>query len=446
MTVLTSLASFVVGASAATLPEQDRATQEQHFVDAIVGALAGARSADIHRLRAIFCDGIADQQALLAATIRLTEIDDIHLPSCTTPSSVVVPIALLLGGKTATAHAAMRDALWVGLELLVRLGAAVNGPAILYREVWPTYLATPLAAAATAARLLRLDERQTAIALSIALTLTAGGSGRFDHGASPRWVLHGIAVRLGILAVRVALEGYGGDVELLDRDWLKKSHGVDLDLARLTGGLGSGSAYAELSMKPYCTAKQAVAAIEALRAILADGTKPDDIRSVVVRVPPPYAQMIDRRADRESRSSTFAGVRYQMALLAYHPDSLHDVARDKLPWDERMVAFMDKVRVERDESLLHHYPTRWPASVTVETPVGEIERTIVDAPGDPGRSFDATALASKAHKVLDPLYGASETAEWLEQARGALKDFHQTARLAERLMAQVAGRNQDVSS
>lgn len=332
----------------------------------------------------------------------------------------------------------MVDALWVGLELLVRFGSAVNGPAILYREVWPTYLAAPLAAAATAARLLRLDERQTAIALSIALTLSAGGSGRFDRGASPRWVLHGLAVRSGYLAVRAALEGYGGDIELLDREWLKKSHGLDLDLARLTGGLGTGSAYAELSLKPYCSAKQAVAAIEALRAILADGIAPENIRSVVVHVPRPYAHMIDRRADRESRSSTFASVRYQMALAAYHPDLLYDVARHQVPWDERMIEFMSKVRVERDD--LHYYPTRWPASVTVETGAGQIKNTIVDAPGDPGRSFDATALAWKAHKVLDPLYGAVETTEWFAQASGALTEFHQAERLAERLMSRVAAR------
>ena len=39
---------------------------------------------------------LADRIGRRAAAIRLTEIDDIHLPSCTTPSAGVVPVALLL--------------------------------------------------------------------------------------------------------------------------------------------------------------------------------------------------------------------------------------------------------------------------------------------------------------------------------------------------------------
>ena len=124
---------------------------------------------------------LADAIGMQAAVIRHTEIDDIHLRSCTTPSSVVVCRLSLAHdlGEFDPEHVA--SAIWAGIELMTRLGAAVNGPNVLYRGVWPTYLAAPLGAAAVAARMWRLSEDATAHALSLALMLAAGRSGRF-HG------------------------------------------------------------------------------------------------------------------------------------------------------------------------------------------------------------------------------------------------------------------------
>ena len=417
MTKLNELAAFVCGASVGSLPDAERETQKRHFIDTIVGAVAGLRCRETIELKALFGNGLDERMAHLAAAIRMTEIDDIHMPSCTTPSAVTVPVAcaMALAGKTNAA--AVADAIWVGTELLARLGTAVDGPSILYREVWPTYLAAPLAAAATAARMLGLNEAKTVSALSIALTLTAGGSGRFRLDLSPRWFLHGMGVRSGYLAAKAAEAGYVGDAGLLDRDWLAHSHGVALDLNRLFEGLGSGrSIYRELSMKAFSSAKQTVAAIEALRSIVADGVAPESIRAVTVRVPKAYVGMIEGAGDSKNRATTFASVRFQMALALFHPNSLFDVARDKLPWDERMAAFVGKVKVEATDDLASHYPARWPASVVVDAEGTSVTKTVLDASGDPASPLSATALADKAHRVLDPMIGADACTGWLDAA------------------------------
>ena len=119
-----------------------------------------------------------DRIALGVAMTRLTEIDDIHMPSCTTPSSVVVPTALAIAG-----HLQLRDArtfthaLYAGYEVMTRFGVAISGPSILTRGIWPTYLAAPLCAAAVTARLLGLTAEKTANALGIALTMISGAPG-----------------------------------------------------------------------------------------------------------------------------------------------------------------------------------------------------------------------------------------------------------------------------
>lgn len=417
MTRLDELAAFVCGASTVTLPVEERATQRRHFVDTTVAAVAGRGCRETIALKGLFGDCLGDRMAHLAAAIRMTEIDDIHMPSCTTPSSVSVPVAWAMASAGHGNAQTVADALWVGTEILARLGAAVDGPHILYREVWPTYLGAPLAAAATAARMLGLNEVKTASALSIALTLTAGGSGRFRQDLSPRWFLHGMGVRSGYLAAKAAEAGYVGDTGLLDREWLDHSHGVALDLNRLFGGLGNGrSIYRELSLKPYSSAKQGIAAIEALLSIVAGGVAAESIRAVTVRVPPAYAGMIDAAGDRNNRATTFASVRFQMALAMFRPESLFDVARDNMPWDEEMTAFAGKIKVEPWDDLASHYPTRWPASVVVDADGESITRTMLDSPGDPECPLGDAAVAAKAHRVLDSMIGSDACTAWLDAA------------------------------
>ena len=288
-----------------------------------------------------------------AAVIRHTEIDDIHLRSCTTPSSVAVPAALALARDLGDFDSErIAGAIWVGVELMTQLGAAVQGPRILYRGIWPTYLTAPLGAAAVAARLWRLTEDATAQALSLALMLSAGRSGRF-HGKLPgRSLLLALALTAGIRAAAGAQQGVGGDPDLLDGPWLRDAQGLDADLAAVTARLGDGSVYREMSLKPFCSAKQSIAAIEALIALIDGGLSADTITRVRVRVPSPYARMIATKAEAGSRSSTIVSVAFQLGLAAERRQRLYDIERNEITQDAAVQKFAQLVKVVPDESLM----------------------------------------------------------------------------------------------
>src|SRR5262249_48636811 len=82
-----------------------------------------------------------------------------HPPSMPPPGAIVIPGALpLAGALPAVAADDVIAAILAGTEAMTRLGRAIDGPAILYRGVWPTYFAAPFGMAAVAARLLELDE------------------------------------------------------------------------------------------------------------------------------------------------------------------------------------------------------------------------------------------------------------------------------------------------
>ena len=177
------------------------------------------------------------------------------------------------------------------------------------------------------------------------------------------------------------------------------------------------SVYTQLSIKPYSSAKQAIAAVEALRSVVGDRIAPDSIRSVAIRVPKAYAGMIGGEVDIGNRATTFSSVRYQAALALFHPASLYDIERDRLPLSAAMKAFMSKVTIEVDEKLARHYPVCWPAAVVVDVDGNLSEQTVLAAPGDPDRRFTDSQVADKAAHVLDAAIGPRKRSEWLEIGR-----------------------------
>ena len=402
MSVLGDLAGFVTGASAAKLPEAEQAMLRRHVADTLVAAVAGAQTTEGQALRKVVpCISIADAAGMIAAVIRHTEIDDIHTRSCTTPSSVTVPAALALAIEHSEYDPdTVASAIWIGTELMTRLGVAIDGARILYRGIWPTYFTAPLGAAAIAARMLHLSPEQTAHALSLALMLTAGRSGRFQGALPGRSVILGMAVANGIRAAQAAKDGVGGDPALLDGPWLKDAHGIDAKVEALTAGLGSGSIYPQMTIKPFCSAKQAIAAIEAFTTIVDDGVAPDTISKVVVRVPPPYARMIAMTPEAGARGSTIVSAAFQIGLAAYRRERLYDIERADAMAETKALVLAGKVEIVADESLLEFFPANFPAEVEVTAGGKTLRKRVTAAAGDPGRAFDDAALADKAKRIL----------------------------------------------
>jgi len=433
MSVIGDLAAFVAGAKASALPAAEQARLRLHVADTAVAALAGASIAEGKALQSLG-DGssLAVRTGRQAAATRLTEIDDIHLPSCVTPSAGVVPVALALAAQARTFDPGeIASAIWAGTEIATRFGLAVQGPQILYRGIWPTYLVAPLAAAATASRVMGLNEARTGHALSLAVMLMAGGVGRIHGTPSGRWFLYANAVAGGVAAAEAARGDYRGDAEILDKTWLTDTHGIAFDREHLTANLGAGSVYIALSMKPFCSAKQAIAAVEAFRAVLDSGVRSDAIINVRVRVPPSYAGMIATRAEPGARISTIVSVAHQIALAALTPDALSDIDRSAPTLPAAVTQFAAKVEIAADADLQPLYPRHWPAEVEVEIGGEVLRHRVVAATGDPEHPLDAAAVGDKAHRVLDPLVGSARAAEWLKTSTAALDSADACRRLAE---------------
>jgi 2-methylcitrate dehydratase PrpD len=430
MTVISRLAEFVVRANAAALPAAEQALQRRHVFDTVVAAAAGARTAEAQSLAGLLgARALPEIIGQRAATIRLSEVDDIHLPSCTTPSAAAVATALSLAAQAGRFDPVqVASAIWAGTELMARMGQAVRGPDILYRGVWPSCFAAPLAVAATAARMGAFDAGQAADALSLALMLSTRGTGRPQGAPSARWVMFATAVASGLSAVAAVRAGYRGDPALLEGSGFEdtsfeKTWGFALDRDHLTAVSLARSVYPALSIKPFCSAKQSVAAVEGLRVVLASGIAPGAIAAVRVRVPPAYAGMVGLKAQDRLRTSTLVSAARQLALLACDPSRLYDVDRSAAVTDPAILSFEAKVEIVADAPLAQYYPHDWPAEVEVVGTDGSTRRELViAAPGDPARPLDQDALDDKAHRLLDRLIGPDGAASLIGIARRGLED------------------------
>lgn len=432
MTLLEQLGAHVAGAYRANLSESLRQNLRLHFTDTIAAWIAASGTLEGRALIRFasmrdpdaganpFGEGILGRVATGCALARLSEIDDIHLASGTTPGALIVPAALTIGGLLGASGPAVAEAIAVGYDAMVRLGTALDGARLLYRGIWPTYYAAPFGVAATAARLFGLNPTQSAHALGIALSLAAPSVGRQSGAAMARWLAIGNAARNGVFAALSARTGFTGDLGVFEDEFFGATYGVTPDVTALVDALADRPALPETSVKPWCAARQTMAAAQALREIVESGVPVREISEVLVSVPSLYLKMIDHGIVPGDRASHLTSVSYQVALAALAPEAMLDIrkAPDRIPGEIR--AFMDRVAVKADDELLRNYPASWPARVEMTTSGGKRERLVTHVPGDPQRPLVEPQIAEKFGRLSAAVLGERGSGDLLRFCLGAL--------------------------
>ena len=190
--------AFVDTAACMLAGADDAAPRAAHAGVARWGAGGAVVAGTPHRLAAPWAALVNGTAAHALDYDDILEISNAHV------SAVLVPALLALGEERGADGAACVDAYIVGVEVMARLGEAVN--MTHYFKGWHTTstLGAP-AAAAACARLLGLDAAKTTHALSLATSLASGAKRQFGTMAKP---LHaGLAAKNGIVAAALAEAG-----------------------------------------------------------------------------------------------------------------------------------------------------------------------------------------------------------------------------------------------
>jgi 2-methylcitrate dehydratase PrpD len=422
-TATEQLGAFVAALAPNAIGAALRGRLPLHVADSIAAWIAGAHTAEGRALighwqrlqgsgDTVSVAALPERVARNCALARLSEIDDIHLASMTTPGSIVVVGALTIARTLPDVDPAdLAPAILAGYEAMIRLGRAIDGPTMLYRGIWPTCFAAPFGMAAVTARLLRLDAGQTAHALALGLTLASPGVGHHNAATTSRWFAAGNAARNGVTAALAARSGFTSDLKLVEGGFLANVYGLTPNAAALTDGRGAGT-LEQVSFKPWCAARQTMAATQGLREIIDGGVRVADITAVHAAVLPPHQKMIDHGVTAGDRASHLTSLPYQMAVAALDPAAADDVGQARQNLDPALQAFMGRITVTSDPALLANYPAAWPARVTVTTTAGTHERIVSQVPGDPARPFGRHDMASKFARFVGPVIGAQAAGEF----------------------------------
>jgi 2-methylcitrate dehydratase PrpD len=371
-----------------------------HVMDTVAAFLAGVRTREGQALSELYDAraDISERVAAASAIARLSECDDIHLPSCVTPGAVVILVALALGGSRTEDE--FSHAVAAGYTAGLGLGMAIGGARALASGVWPTLVAAPLMAAVTASCLSGHDQDRLARAMALALAGTNGRLGRPTGTPSGRWFLLGEAVLRGIRASEASGHGFRGDLLLLSKPWLAAQAGHDaVDIGAFDAS--APASICDVGYKPFPIARQGASAVVAFQNLLSKGLDPAGIRTIEVFVPAMNAALLNRPVLDDDRLSRLSNIGFQLACAALAPQMLYDVERATRP-AAPILEFARRVAVTPASDLEAHLPQRWAARVVVNTDGEPLEETVIGTPFDHDAPNLAQVLPDKWRRLLLP--------------------------------------------
>jgi 2-methylcitrate dehydratase PrpD len=205
--------------------------------------------------------------------------------------AVVLPAALAVGESLGATGAELIAAIIVGYEVALRIGRD-HVTDLSTRGFRSTSAYGVFGAAATAARVRRLDPEGAAHALALAANM-AGGLRAFVAAGSDDFPYHaGIAARNGLLAADLAAAGAGAPLDVLESEagFFAAFAGTKHDYGlRLTCHLGSEFEMEGVTFKPYPTCQFHRAIVHGLISLRRQVSGAADATAIEIRMNPAEA-------------------------------------------------------------------------------------------------------------------------------------------------------------
>jgi 2-methylcitrate dehydratase PrpD len=401
-----SLAAFVVGTRTSDIPEEALRRARMVVADVIACAAVGADT-EIGRIgramggrlwgagaSAVWQHG-ADASVTAAifanaSAATALDLDDGHRLACGHPAAGIVPLALALGEREGTPGTDLLAAIAIGYEIAVRVSASRDIPALDTSASgrWMAY-----ACAATAARLLRLDEDKTCHALSIAGAL---GPNLLANGWSKEkgnTIKEGIpfAAVTGLMAAEMAAEGATGprdaldNPKLFDRDVILPREPIEWQITRNY-------------FKFYSACRHIHPAIDMALALRDEGLQPGEITAIEIATYRRGLSLNNYPAPPNAISAQYS-FPYCVALALIAGREAVAVIDDTFLRDEAVVSLARLVTLSQDPGLEAAFPASTGAVLRVRCGDRAIERRSDHCSGD-WQMGDCSALVRQKFRDL----------------------------------------------
>jgi 2-methylcitrate dehydratase PrpD len=288
----------------------------------------------------------------------------------------------------------------IGARVVAALGVG-QGP----RRRSPSVLTSTFIAAATAAAMLRLDQRQVRHTLSYAAQQASGiGFWTRDHEHIEKaFDFGGMGARNGVMAATMVAMGFSAvDDPFSGRENVYTALADNPAPEKLIAELGSSYAVFGTTIKRWSVGMPLQAVLDSMATLLADGAvREGNIKHIRVDMPTEALRIVD--------NSTIPDLCLQHLVALMIIDrgasfaSVHDTARMS---DARVLAVRKLVELVGSEELQKAIPARQ-AIVQIETADGRsLSHHTRVVRGTAANPMDAKEIAAKALDLMAPVLGA----------------------------------------
>jgi 2-methylcitrate dehydratase PrpD len=331
------------------------------------------------------------------------ELDDTHQAGSIHPGVVMYSTAIALSeSRPAIDFDQFVGAVVAGYEVTTRLAMAVQPKSHYELGFHPTSTCGVFGAAVTAAKLLRLGEEQMLSAMGIAGSMAAGSLEFLADGTWTKRLHPGLAAQNGILAAKLAAEGFRAPSTILEgRDGFLSAYSRDARPELVTLDLGKDFEILHTSVKPHACCRYMQSPIDGLLELAtAHDIHPEAVARIEVAVLRAGWPLVCEPRERKYAPANMVDAQFSMpfgaAIALAHRSAGLDQFAEKNFSSPQIRGLMGKVVLIKDDRIEENFPAEWPARVRIEMTGGEHFETYVRYPkGDPQNPLTWEELTAK---------------------------------------------------
>jgi 2-methylcitrate dehydratase PrpD len=418
--VMQRLASYIATAPKKRLPTPVAEKVKHHVLDTLAAMVSGARLLPGRKAIAYARSRGGVAEASVVGTRLVTsaenaalangmlahadETDDSHAPSLTHPGCGIVPAALAMAEREEASGEALLRAVALGYDVGCRLTMALD--AYQFREDGhSTHSFGPMfGAAAAAAALARLNERQVRHCLSFTAQQASGISCwmRDEEHIEKAFDFGGMPARNGVAAATMVGSGFTGveDVFSGERSFFV-AYGRKPEPERLIAGLGETYEVMNTNIKRWSVGSPIQAPLDALDLLLREQRfSAADVERLVVRVAHQGANTTNNRSMPDICMQHLCAVMVIDGIVTFK--AAHDERRMR---DAKVLALRERIELHGDDALSAAMPSRQ-GIVEVTLRDGRILRHHTKAVrGTAENPMTREEVDAKAADLIAPVFG-----------------------------------------
>jgi 2-methylcitrate dehydratase PrpD len=423
------LAAYIAATLDRDLPEDVAEKARHHITDTVAAMVSGSQlkagELAIAYVRAMagapfssvvgagFLTSPADAALANGMMGHADETDDSHLVGRFHPGCAIVPAALAIAEYAGASGRDLLRAVALGYDVGVRFNLSM-GPRKLYAGGHSTHsVGTLFGAAAAAAALLRLDERQVRYCLSYAAQQASGiQCWSRDHAhVEKAFDFGGMAARNGVSAALMVAHGFSAVPDSFsgDNDFFS-AFSQDPRPDELSAELGQRYELRRATIKKWCVGSPVQGAIDAVTTLMErDGLRAEDVEAIRIELPDDRCRLVDNRGMPNINVQHLVGLTLVDSGLTFA--NSHDPGRMT---DERILRLRACTTLVPNPELTTAVPARQ-VILAVRTKDGrELFHRTRAVRGTPDDPMTRAEVLAKATDLVVPVLGADRGARLVE--------------------------------